>query len=61
MKELIDFVSANWVEILGAAAAVYAAALAVVRITPSPKDDAVLAKIGRVLEKLPGFKFKEAK
>jgi hypothetical protein len=54
---LIDWLVANWTEIAGAAAAGYAFAVAVAKLTPTTADDDVLAslhgKFGAILAILP--------
>lgn len=55
MGSVLDFVVANWVGILGAVAAVHAAAVAVVNLTPTPKDDAAVASVYAVVEKVAGI------
>ena len=41
----MEFITSNWQSIVNALAALIAAATIIVGITPSQKDDAVLAKI----------------
>lgn len=50
MEAAINFIATNWTEILAAFGAVVAAASAVVKLTPSQADDAVLAKVIKVLD-----------
>ena len=59
---MLDFVlsigAGNWLEI---GFAVHALALAIVNLTPTPKDDAWVAKGYRVLEIVAGLLSKKAK
>lgn len=42
---IFDWVAANWAEIMGAFGAGYAFALAVVKLTPTKKDDEILETV----------------
>jgi hypothetical protein len=55
------FLGAHGTEILAALFAIHAAALAIVNLTPTPKDDAVVAKFYRVLEVVAGLVTKLSK
>ena len=55
MAEIIAFIVTNGPEILGVLFAIHAAALAIVNLTPTPKDDEAVAKYYRVLEILAGI------
>jgi hypothetical protein len=46
---MIDFIKDNYAEIGAAASAFIAFATVVVKLTPTPKDDAALAKLVKVL------------
>ena len=46
---MIEFIQSNWVGILEAAGLIVAGASVLVKLTPTPKDDAILAKIIAVL------------
>jgi hypothetical protein len=59
--ELFTFLMANVESIFLALFAVHAAAVAVVNLTPTPKTDAVLAKVYAVLEVLAGLVTKRVK
>lgn len=48
-------------EIVGVLFAIHAAALAIVNLTPTPKDDAAVAKFYRVIEILAGVVTRLAK
>lgn len=61
MSELISFVSNNWTEILALGAAVHGAALIIVNLTPTPKDDEIYGKFYKVIEVLAGIVTKIAK
>lgn len=52
---MIDWVTTNWDGILALAAAIHVLALAVVNLTPTPKDDAFVAKVYTVVEKVAGI------
>ena len=49
MKEIISYLVANVDSILFAVSAVVAAASAVAALTPTPKDDSIVAKAYKVL------------
>ena len=55
MAEIIAFIVTNGPEILGVLFAIHAAALAIVNLTPTPKDNEVVSKYYRVLEILAGI------
>jgi hypothetical protein len=48
-------------QIISALFAIHAAALAIVNLTPTPKDDAVVAKLYKVIEFAAGIMTKVAK
>ena len=48
-------------QIVSALFAIHAAALAIVNLTPTPKDDAVVAKFYKVIEFVAGIATKTAK
>ena len=50
MKEIISYLVANVDRILFAVSAVVAAASAVAALTPTPKDDSIVAKAYKVLD-----------
>jgi len=50
MKEIISYLVANVDSILFAVSAVVAAASAVAALTPTPKDDSIVAKSYKVLD-----------
>lgn len=50
MKEIISYLVSNVDSILFAVSAVVAAASAVAALTPTPKDDSIVAKAYRVLD-----------
>ncbi len=52
MTQLIHWCSSNWQGVLAAVGGVVTAATAIVKLTPTPKDDAVLTKIISVLAAL---------
>lgn len=47
---IINWVINNWVEIAAAFAAITQGARLIVKLTPTPRDDAILAKIVAVLK-----------
>lgn len=57
----MEFVTENWGGILAALAAAHALAVAIVNLTPTPKDDEVLAKVYRVVEIAAGLFTTKAK
>lgn len=59
--EIIGLILAKLPEIVAALFALHAAALAVVNLTPTPKDDQVVAKYYRVIELLAGIVTKLSK
>jgi len=50
MEALIAFIAAHYDEILAAVGAVVGAASIIVKITPTQTDDAILAKVVKVLD-----------
>lgn len=58
---MINHLLDNWGEIAGVLAAVHVLALAVVNVTPTPKDDEFYAKLYKVIEVLAGIVTKLAK
>jgi predicted metal-dependent phosphoesterase TrpH len=61
MQDVITYVTTNWDGIFAAILAVHAAAVAIVNLTPTPKDDAILAKVYGVIEIAAGLFTKKAK
>ena len=55
MIETFTIIAANIPQVLGVLLAVHAVALAIVNLTPTPKDDKIVAKFYRVLEILAGI------
>jgi len=49
---MIDWISGNWVGLLAVIGAAYALARAIVFLTPTPKDDEAVNKIGKLLKTL---------
>lgn len=60
MQSIISFVTGNWEAILAVFAGAHALALAVVNLTPTPKDDAVLEKVYSVVATIAGLVTHEA-
>lgn len=61
MTGIIAYLVAHGPEILAALIAIHAAAVAVVNLTPTPKDDALVSKLYRVIEILAGIVTKLSK
>ena len=61
ITNIVGWVIAHGAEIVAAGAAIHVAALAVVNLTATPKDNAVLAKVYGVFEFCAGLISKEAK
>ena len=60
-SKVVDFLLSNWGEIVSVAGAIHLLALAVVNLTPTPKDDEIYANVYKVIEKLAGIVTKIAK
>ncbi len=58
---MIEFIIENWETVLALLAALHALAVAIVNLTPTPKDDEILAKVYRVVEILAGLFTKRTK
>lgn len=58
---MVDWVVANWEGLMAALVALHALALAVVNLTPTPKDDEAVAKIYKFIELLAGVFTSKAK
>ena len=52
---MLNHFTQNWTELVGVAAAVHVLALAIVNLTPTPKDDAVYGKVYKAIELLAGL------
>lgn len=59
--EFFALIIAKGPEIIAALFAIHAAALAIVNLTPTPKDDAAVAKFYRIIEILAGIITRVAK
>tara|TARA_B100000902_G_scaffold215978_1_gene205390 strand:+ start:719 stop:895 length:177 start_codon:yes stop_codon:yes gene_type:complete len=57
----MSFIFNNWSEIVGVAGAAHLVALAVVNLTPTPKDNEAYARFYKVIEKFAGIITKVAK
>lgn len=55
IKELISWIMANKIDLLAILGGLYGVLLIVVRLTPTPKDDALLSKISWLILKITGF------
>jgi len=51
----MNYLISNWTEIAGVLGAVHILALAIVNLTPTPKDDEIYGKAYKVVEKLAGI------
>lgn len=58
---MVEFITENWEAVLALLVALHALAVAIVNLTPTPKDDEVLAKVYRVVEVLAGLFTKKTK
>lgn len=58
---MINHLLDNWAEVAGLLAAIHVLALAIVNVTPTPKDDELYAKLYKVIEVLAGIVTKLAK
>lgn len=58
---MINHLADNWAEIAGVLAAVHVLALAIVNVTPTPKDDELYGKLYKVIEVIAGIVTKLAK
>ena len=58
---MFDWIATNWEGIAATAAALHVLAVAIVNLTPTPKDDAVVAKFYSVIEKIAGIFTDKAK
>ena len=61
MAALIAFVTTHWAEIVALGAAIHAAALIIVNLTPSETDNTVYNKVYKIIEVLAGIITKMAK
>jgi hypothetical protein len=57
----VDFLLSNWSEIVGIAGALHILALAIVNVTPTPKDNEFYGKLYKIVEKIAGIFTKIAK
>jgi hypothetical protein len=58
---MIELITQNWADIVSVAGALHLLALAIVNLTPTPKDDEVYSKFYKVIERLAGIFTKIAK
>lgn len=61
MTAVLAYIATHLPEIVATLFAIHAAALAIVNLTPTPKDDAYVAKFYRVIEILAGIVTKLSK
>tara|TARA_A100001201_G_scaffold103626_1_gene88905 strand:+ start:261 stop:437 length:177 start_codon:yes stop_codon:yes gene_type:complete len=57
----MTFILENWSSIVGIAGAAHLLALAIVNVTPTPKDDELYSKFYKVIEMIAGIVTKVAK
>lgn len=57
----MNFIAENWEAFLAVLAALHGLAIAIVNLTPTPKDNEVVSKIYRVVEILAGILTDRAK
>jgi len=58
---MVDFITQNWSDIVAIAGALHLLALAIINVTPTPKDNEVYGKFYKVIERLAGIFTKTAK
>jgi hypothetical protein len=58
---MLQYLLNNWAEVAGIAGALHLLALAVVNLTPTPKDDEIYGKFYKVIEMIAGIISKTAK
>ncbi|WP_311056504.1 hypothetical protein [Pseudomonas aeruginosa] len=58
---MIETILENWDGILAVIVAAHALALAIVNLTPTPKDDEIVGKVYKVIEALAGVLTRKAK
>lgn len=58
---MLNWLIENWDGVLGVIVAAHALALAIVNLTPTPKDDEFVGKVYRVVEGLAGVVTRNAK
>lgn len=58
---MINYLSDNWAEIAGVLGALHVLALAIVNVTPTPKDDEIYGKLYKVIEVIAGIITRTAK
>jgi len=60
-SKVVDFLLSNWGDIVSVAGAFHLLALAIVNLTPTPKDNEIYGKVYKVIEKIAGIVTKFAK
>jgi hypothetical protein len=58
---MLQFITDNWTGIAAALLAAHGLALAIVNLTPTPKDNEILAKVYKGIEWAAGFFTKKSK
>jgi len=58
---MLEYLLNNWAEVAGIAGALHILALAIVNLTPTPKDDEIYGKVYKVIEMIAGIVSKTAK
>ncbi|MEF2052989.1 hypothetical protein [Pseudomonas aeruginosa] len=57
----MNWIIENWDGVLGVIVAAHALALAIVNLTPTPKDDEIVGKVYKAIEALAGVLSRNAK
>ena len=60
-RVMIEFITTNWSGIITAITAVVAAASAIAAVTPTPKDNKIIATIYKILGDIPALNIGKAK
>ena len=58
---MLQYLLNNWAEVAGIAGALHILALAIVNLTPTPKDDEIYGKAYKVVEMIAGIVTRTAK
>jgi hypothetical protein len=58
---MLQYLLNNWAEVAGIAGTLHLLALAIVNLTPTPKDDEIYGKFYKVIEMIAGIVSKTAK
>ena len=58
---MLQYLLNNWAEVAGIVGALHILALAIVNVTPTPKDNEIYGKVYKVIEMIAGIISKTAK